>query len=424
MKLQMVGCSHHNSPVELRERLAFSTDQVSAALGALRTRYPGSEAVLLSTCNRIEMYTAAEDPAAIPTHEELVDFIAKFHGLSAIDVFDDLFERTGEDAIRHLFTVAASLDSMVVGEPQILSQVKQAYQLANRCESTGPVTHAVFQSAVRVARRVTSETAIHERRVSIPSLAIADFGKALFERFDDKQVLVLGAGEMAHETLRFLMDEGAADIVILNRRRERAEELAAITRGNVAAWDDRLKYLARADVVISTTGADRPIVTWDDFQSIETDRGQKTLFVLDLAVPRDFDPAIARCLGVYLYSLDDLREACDRNRRERDKELPAALAIIERETRSFMAELHHRATGPIIGRLRHGWQRPKEEEIKRLFNKLPHLDDPSRDEIRHAFDRLINKLLHPPLESLRDEARHGPPHGLLDALQKLFRLRD
>ncbi|MCO6453754.1 MAG: glutamyl-tRNA reductase [Pirellulaceae bacterium] len=424
MKLQMVGCSHHNSSVQIRERLAFSPDQARLALEKWRERFPQSEAVLLSTCNRVELYLAAESPACCPSHHDVVEFVASFHGLNAVDIFDDLFERTGEDAIRHLFTVAASLDSMVVGEAQILSQVKQAYELAQAGNSTGPLTHLAFQAAIRVAKRVASETAINQKRVSIPSVAVADFARQFCERFDDKQVLVIGAGEMGEETLRYLIDEGASQITIINRRRERAEGLAERTAGQVAAWEQLTDLLVEADLVVSTTGSTQPIVTEEQFREISRRRFERPLFILDLAVPRDFDPQIGRYDGVYLYSLDDLSAVCQKNRRARDKEWPKAERIIEEETARFLAELHHRATGPTIRRLKSLADEVKRDELERLLNKLASLDDRSRLEIERSFDRLVNKLLHPPLESLRDEASAGTPHGLLEALKRLFQLSD
>jgi len=424
MKVQMIGCSHHHSSVAVRERLAFGPTQVGQALDNLRERFPRSEAVLLSTCNRVEIYTAAEDPEASPTHEQVAQFMADFHGLSMYDIFDDLFERTGEDAVRHLFMVAASLDSMVVGEPQILAQVKQAYEYAKDRQSAGPLTHGIFQAAVRVAKRVTSETTLHQRRVSIPSVAVGDFAAQIFERFDDKNVLVVGAGEMAEETLRYLQDEGAHEVTVVNRSYERACELAARWQGRAVRIEQLPDELSRADLVISTTGAGEPVVTLDAFKAIEPARFQRPLFILDLAIPRDFEPAIGDRLGVYLYSIDDLQSACQKNREERDRELPGASHIVEQETGRFMADLHHRTTGPIIKRLREGWQQPKDDELRRLFNKLSNLDPRQREEIEQSFERLINKLLHPPLESLRSESQEGPPHGLLDALKRLFQLKD
>ncbi len=424
MKLSIVGCSHHASSVQVRERLAFTPAQAEAALANLRQQFPGAEAVLLSTCNRIEVYTAAEDPLQAPSHHDVAEFLARFHGLHVYDIFDDLFERTAEDAVLHLFSVAAGLDSMVVGEPQILSQVKQAYELARDQNSAGAITHAVFQAALRVAKRVTSETSIARKRVSIPSVAVSDFAGRIFETFSDKHVLVIGAGEMGEETLRYLQDEGARNVTVINRSLQRAEQLAAHWQGRAVPWEALGNALVEADLVVSTTGATEPIVTCDDFHAIEPKRFQRPLFILDLAIPRDFDPAVGECLGVYLYSIDDLQKACQENLREREKELPTAIRIVEEESKEFMAQLNHRATGPIIKRLKQGWQQPKDDELRRLFNKLPDLDDKARAEIMQAFDRLINKLLHPPLESLRDESRHGIPHSLLESLKRLFQLKD
>src|SRR5439155_12604496 len=255
MKLQLVGCSHHQASLEVRERLAFSPAQAETALDALRTQLPQSEVVLLSTCNRVELYAAAEDPECAPSHHQLVEFLATFHGLSFHEIFDDLFERTGEDAVMQLFTVAAGLASMVVGEPQILSQVKQAYDLACIRNAAGPLTHGAFQAAMRVAKRVASETAIARRRVSIPSVAVADYAKQIFETFDDKHVLVIGAGEMAEETLRYLTDEGARHVTVVNRTPQRAEELARRWNGRAVPWDQLHAQLIEADLVVSTTGA-------------------------------------------------------------------------------------------------------------------------------------------------------------------------
>ncbi|MGH7137731.1 MAG: glutamyl-tRNA reductase, partial [Pirellulales bacterium] len=291
-------------------------------------------------------------------------------------------------------------------------------------QTAGPLTNQFFQAAMRVAKRVASETSINEKRLSIPSVAVGDFAKRIFERFDDKQVLVIGAGEMAEETLRYLRDEGARRVTVLNRSFERARNLAEGWNGQAVPWEALDAALVAADLVISTTGATEPVVTLAGYRRLEAAREQRDLFVLDLAVPRDFDPAIGECLNVYLYSIDDLEETCRRNREERHRELPRAMQIVEEETARFMADLHHHATGPIIKRLRLGWQQPKEDELKRLFNRLPALTEGDRDEIRQSFDRLINKLLHPPLESLRDEARHGIPHALLDALKRLFQLKD
>jgi glutamyl-tRNA reductase len=423
MLVQVVGCSHHGASIAVRERLAFTPEQTREALDHWRRVFPGVEAVLLSTCNRVEIYAATERESE-PTLDQIAQFLARFHGLDPAEVVEHLYQYSDDRAVQHLFCVAASLDSMVLGEPQILAQVKHAYQVATEQDNTGPLMHAVFQAALRVARRVASETAIHQRRVSIPSVAVADFARQIFERFDDKQSLVIGAGEMAEETLRYLQEEGIQRITVVNRHFDRAEELARRWRGRAVPWEELPEALAAADLVVSTTGAGQPIVTMAEFAAVEARRFDRPLLILDLAVPRDFEPAISERPDVYLYSIDDLQAACQWNRTQRDKELPAAMHIVEQETARFMAEMYHRTIGPVIERLRSGWQRPKEEELQRLLNKLPGLDDHGRDEIRRSFDRLVNKLLHPPLESLRDESREGIPRGLLDALARLFQLKD
>ena len=424
MKLQIVGCSHHTAPLEIRERLAFGPSQVPLALTRWRDRFPDAEAVLLATCNRVELFVANENLDGGPTHHEVVDFLADFHGLNAVEIFDWLFERSGEDAVRHLFSVASSLDSMVVGEPQILAQVKPAYSLAIHGRSDGPLTHAAFQAAIRVAKRVATETAMQRRRVSIPSVAILDFATQIYERFDNKRVLVIGAGEMAEETLRYLADAGAQDFTVVNRSMDRGQQLADQFGGKAASFDARLQYLVHADLVVSATGHGKPVVLLSEFESVQQQRNQKPLFILDLAVPRDIDPAIGDCLGVYLYAIDDLQQACQRNRQAREKEWPVAEGILDQDTARFMSDLHHRATGPTIKRLKARADEIKDEELKRLFNKLQQGDAASQAEISRSFERLINKLLHPPLESLRDASEEGTPHGLLDALRKLFQLKD
>jgi glutamyl-tRNA reductase len=423
MLIEVVGCSHHGTSIAVRERLAFSPEQVREALDHWRRVFKGVEAVLLSTCNRVEIYAATEAESG-PGLDQVAGFLARFHGIESREIAEHLYEYTDEAAVQHLFAVASSLDSMVLGEPQILAQVKAAYQTAAEQDTTGPLLHGMFQAALHVARRVASETAIHQRRVSVPSVAVADFARQVFERFDDKHALVIGAGEMAEECLSYLRDEKIGQVTVVNRGFDRAAELAGRFGGKAAAWDDLSRALADADLVVSTTGAPEPVVTAERFSRVEPQRFERPLLILDLAVPRDFEAAIGDRPNVYLYSIDDLQAACQRNRAQRDRELPAAMHVVEQETTRFMAEMRRHAVGPVIARLRQGWEKPKDEELDRLLNKLPQLDDRARDEIRRSFDRLVNKLLHPPLESLRDESRAGGSRGLLEALAKLFRLKD
>jgi glutamyl-tRNA reductase len=424
MKFQLVGCSHHNTPVEIREKLAFSKDQVLTALREFRGVFPKSEAVLLSTCNRTELYTAAQSDTSIPTHQQMIEFLAKARGLQADEIRSELFVESDAKAVKHLFTVASSLDSMVIGEAQILAQVKQAYEVAVQESLSMPLSHMTFQAALKVAKMVATNTTIQQRRVSIPSVAVCDFAKDIFERFDDKKILVIGAGEMAEETLVYLKGEGAKTISVVNRNPAKAEKLAKQFDGKSYGWDSLIHQLQAADLVVSTTGASEPILDAKQFAEIHKNRQQRTLFVLDLAIPRDFDPEIADFSNVYLFTIDDLQSQCDENRTAREKEWPKAEKIIEKETAEFMTELNRRMTGPTIKRVRELASEIKSRELARLINKLDTTDEKMENEISHSFDRLINKILHPPLESIRDEAKSGEPTGLLNALKRLFQIKE
>ncbi len=424
MKFQLIGCSHQNVSLEWRERLAFTVEQLPSALEQFKSRFPQSEAVVLSTCNRVEVYLAADRDDVCPTPRDVVEFVAEFHRLDPLELFERLYERTDEDAVRHLFAVASGLDSMVLGEAQISAQVRQAYELACAGKCAGTWMHLLFQRAIRVARRVASETLIQQHRLSIPSVAVGDFAREIFERFDDKLVVVVGAGQMAEETLKYLKEEGARKICLVNRRYEKAEQLAERLQAQACPWDQWWELLVDADIVVTAVGASQPILDATSFAPMEKRRNQRPLFLLDLGVPRNVDPAVGKFPGVYLCSIDDLKEACEKNRRAREKELPRAQRIIEEEVQRFMAELQHRATAPTIRRLKLRAEQIKQEELQRLLNRLGALDPQARREIEITLDRLVNKLLHPPLESLRTHAERGSLHQLLDALVHLFKLRE
>ena len=420
----MIGCSHHRTPLELREKLAFPSNKVSEALAAFSQRSPDAEAVLLSTCNRVEFYSAANNLEALPTKDSVSQFLASYHGLVATEISPQLVELHGQDAIKHLFSVAASLDSMIVGEAQILAQVKQAYEIANQGDRTGVLTHSAFQRAAYVAKRVQNETSIHRRRISVPSVAVSEIASEFFERFDDKRIVLVGAGEMGHETLRYLADAGAKHITIVNSNLDRASELATAFSARVAPWSELDLHLATADLVVSTTSATEPIVTIDSFRGIWQKRSQRPMLILDLAVPRDFDPRIGELTEVYLYSVDDLQQVCDRNIELRQAEWPRAERIIDEETKKFLSEMVHRGTGPTIQRLREQADRTKQEELTRLLTRLQAhgMDEYTEKEVSQAFERLVNKLLHPPLQSLREQADQPHHATLLDSLKRLFNL--
>ncbi len=425
MKLQMIGCSHHDAAVEFRERVAFSGNQIDSALNEFRRRYPKGELVLLSTCNRTELYTTTDEEFELD-REAVVRFLAEQHQLPTDEVVEQMIYRSGNDAVEHLFTVASSLDSMVIGESQILSQVKQAYDLACQSGSAGPLTHAVFQAANHAAKRVQTETEIHRRRVSVPSVAVGEVVPEVFDSLVGKRVLICGAGEMGEETLRYLIQAGADDIVVLNRSLERAKTLADAFSIRYAPWETLLEQVVQADLLVGTTAATEPILTYEQYDKLRPQRRDRVLLVLDLAVPRDFDPALDDFPNLYLYQIDDLQAACQRNRHEREKEWPKAQRIITEETQRLLVDLNHRATGPVIKRLREHAQQIKRDELERLLPKLRALggEPAMQKEIEKSLDRLINKLLHPPLSSLKEDAAEGHQKGLVKALRELFRLGD
>ena len=369
MKLQMIGCSHHDAAVEFRERLSFTTDQVSETLGAFRQKFPSAELVLLSTCNRVELYASCNDEIQLDA-KDVAKFLAERQHLPPDEVFAQMIYRSGHEAVKHLFTVAASLNSMVVGEAQILSQVKQAYELACQNGSAGPLTHVLFQAANRTAKRVQTETKIHQRRVSVPSVAVGEIVPEVFDSLRNKRVLLCGAGEMGEETLRYLKQAGANDICILNRSQSRAEDLARQFDAQADSWESLHQHIVQADLMIGTTAATEPILSAAEYHTIHAKRNGRVLLILDLAVPRDFDPAIGETANVYLYQIDDLQAVCERNRQKRKKEWPKAEEIIAEETTRFIQDLNHRATGPVVRRLRNQAEELKREELDRLVAKL------------------------------------------------------
>ncbi|MEM9365042.1 MAG: glutamyl-tRNA reductase [Planctomycetota bacterium] len=420
----MIGCSHHDAAVEFRERISSTPEETEALLRSFSRQHESTEAVMLSTCNRVEFYVASSSDQNVSA-EQLVRFLADHHGEDVAEVNRHMIRRSDSEVAEHLFLVAASLDSMVVGEAQILSQVKQAYESANQVGVTGPLTHGIFQAANRTAKRVQTETSIHRRRLSVPSVAVGEVASEVFDTLRGKHVVICGAGEMAEETLRYLKTAGADDLVIVNRGYERAVKLATEFGGQALPMEELETEVMRADLLVGTTSSPTPLMTSEQFGVLHTQRGERLQLILDLAVPRDFDPAIGNQPGVYLYQIDDLKLVCDRNRREREKQWPKAKKIIDEEVNAFVSELGRRRTGPVIRQLREQAEQIKQTELERLMGKLNGAaGEATEREIEKAFDRLTNKLLHPPLASLRDDAAKGHSRGLLEALRQLFQLGD
>jgi glutamyl-tRNA reductase len=424
MHWAMLGWSHHHTPIELRERLAFSPEQVQEFLNRFQQQFDDIEVALLSTCNRVELYCTS-DSNQFPNHEQLVQQISNFHGLDLNQIKQQSIYLTDGEVIKHLFLVAASLDSMILGEAQIISQVRQAYDLACQSGTASTMLHRAFQRATAVARRVTNETTIHRRRISVPSIAVSEIATEFFERFDDKKILLIGAGEMGVETLKYLQDAGAKKIRIVNRSFERAQEVASQFSIAADPWDTLHANIASAELIISTTSSPETIVTASSFRQIRSSRKHAVL-ILDLAVPRDFEPSIANLPDTYLYSVDDLQQVCDRNIEARKAEWPKAVSIIDQETRKFESEIRLAGSGSTIKKLREQAEQIKQDELKRLLDKLQshQLDPQVEKELIYAFDRLVNKILHPPLQSLRDNADSTHHASLLDALKRLFQISD
>lgn len=423
MNLLALYCTHQTTPLAIRERLAFATrEKLAEAYEQLQQRFPDAEVVILSTCNRVELYVAKPTDSDPLTPPQMAQFLSEFHNVPLDEFVGELRAATGPEAVRHLFEVISSLDSMVLGEPQIVNQVREAYSIAEMSGTCGTIAHALFQGAIHASSRVRTETRLAEGKVSIASVAVGEFAKSIFDHFEDKQVLVIGAGEMAEETLRYLKDEGVKDIVVVNRSPERAERLAAEWGGTPVPWADLNHYLGTADVIVSTTGADKPIVDARLFKKIRAAGSARTTFILDLGAPRDFATDVGDLDNVFLYDIDSLKKTCEQNRKARIREIDKARQLIEDETGKFMAEYYHRASGEVVTRLMQDWHAISKEELDRLFNKLPNLDERDRTQIERTVERIVNKLLHPPLEALKDEAKEGTPHGLISALKRLFGL--
>jgi len=424
MNVFVLSCNHHHAGLEVREKLAFaSEDQLTQAYADWRRQHPDSELVLLSTCNRVEVYAATDQDSGALSAQHISDFVSQFHNVPSDEFTGSVLSHHGQKAVEHLFDVVCSLDSMVLGEPQIVTQVKDAYRIARENDSCGPLTNILFQRALEVSARVRTNTRLSEGRVSIASVAVGDFGREIFNRFDNKTVLVIGAGEMAEETLRYLKDENAGRIVVINRNRERAEALANAFGGATDSFDQLDKWLAAADIIVSTTGATDTLIDHDRFARIRKNADRKPVFILDLGAPRDFASSIADIDdNIFLYDIDALEEKCEQNRALRVSEIKQARKIILEATEHFMHGVYHRATGPVIQRLREQLTDISQTEIDILFRRLPDLDDEQRSAIEKTVHRIVNKVLHPPLETLKVEAKAGTPHSLLDAMKRLFHL--
>jgi glutamyl-tRNA reductase len=359
------------------------------------------------------------------TPENVAEFLAEVHGLTPAEVGPYLYHHAQADAVAHLFRVVASLDSLVLGEAQIAGQVKRAYELARERAAVGPVLNALFQHARLVARRVRTETGISRGHVSVSSAAV-DYVREVFEHFGDKTVLVIGAGKMGELTLRHLRHLQPRRIWVTTRSPDKAETVARGCGGTAIPWDQLDAALAKADIVLSTTGAPEPVVTLDRYQQVRARRSRGTVVILDIAVPRDFDPRIHDGDQTFLFNIDDLMRIREKTQQDRLKHLGPAEAIVAQEHHRFMGEWARRRHGPVIARLTQEFEAKRQAIVTKLLGRLNgRLSEVDRADIEGAFRLFQNQLLHGPISALTEDSHEpGPRHTLLEALRKLFRLQD
>jgi glutamyl-tRNA reductase len=426
VKLLALGVDHRRAPTSIREALAFEGARHDEGLDALARAFPGGEFVLLSTCNRVEVYSAG-DASTIPTTGALIDFLAHFHARPADEFASHLVDHHDAQAVSHLFKVAASLESLVLGEGQILGQVRDAYKAADSRKAVGPILHAVFSHALRVGKLVREQTGMDKGKLSIASVAV-DVAKDVFDTFVDKTVLVIGAGKMADLTLQHLATLRPGSILITNRNPERAEAAASRWGGRAVPFEKLEHALVEADLVVSTTAAVQPIVDLATYARVQKARKYRLALILDIAIPRDFDPRIGDLDRVTLYNVDDLQGRAEQNRQQRQKGVDPALAIIERETKLCLASLHHRThAGLVLRQLGDYADAVRLRELETLFARQPDLTQGQRDDIAHTLQRLQNQFLHHPRTALRTAASAEPaehPHPLLHAVKALFGLTE
>ena len=412
----VVGLSHHTAPIELRERLALPADQAARELETLRERCHLDEALVVSTCNRVEVYGVSSAPT-----EALTRLRERFIERAASpNVQQSLYERWGSEAIRHTFRVAASLDSMVVGEPQILGQVKEALSLATMAGSVGTLLGRCFEQAFSVAKRVRGETAIAAGTVSVSSIA-CELAEKIFSSLEGRSVLLIGAGKMGENAAKRLARSGAR-LVVVNRSPARAAEVARACGGEARGIEQLSTELLHADVAISSTNSDRFIVTPEIMHEVIRGRKRRPIFLIDIAVPRDVDPRVGSMENVFLYDVDDLEKVAHENLAARRRAAGEAETIVERETAAFEHWLGTLAMTPTLVALRERFRSVVHDEVERTLGRLQHLDPKERDALKAMAESIVNKLLHRPLTELKNHAQHTQGTQLIEAARRLFDL--
>jgi glutamyl-tRNA reductase len=425
MKVLLIGLSHKTAPVELRERLNFTSNALRAVLTHFDATHHRQahledvrEGIVLSTCNRLEVYALVRDPET--ASREIIDLLSRSCDMLAEIFARHLYSLQDEPAIHHLFRVAAGLDSMVLGEPQILGQITDAYEAALSQGAAGTVLSALFRAAIHTGKRVRTETKIGINPASISSVT-ASLAQRLLGDLSQRRVLLLGAGEMGAIAVRALHRRGASSITVANRTFENAEQLAQEWGGKAITFQQLPQALVTADIVISCTGAPHTVLNRDLIEPAMAVRPTRPLFLIDIAVPRDIDPNVIEVANVHLRDIDDLQSQADDNVREREMEIPLVETIVATEVTQFLDWLSSLDVVSTITDLRKQIEQLRQSELQRLFNRVD-LDERERELIEAMSHRLVNKILHQPTLHLKAEAANGNGAAYTFAIRRLFSL--
>jgi len=421
-EIVIVGLNHRSAPIEVRESVAFENSYLGDALVRLRG-YPSiQEGVILSTCNRVEVVAAASDSKI--AFSDINAFLSEQKSHRTVGSIEDhIYAYKGAEAVRHLFRVAASLDSLVVGEPQILGQLKEYYDAAQQAGTVGTILHRLFHRSFSVAKRVRSETGIGNGAVSVSSVAV-DLARRIFDSFDDKTVMLIGAGKMGDLMARHLQSHGVRSLMVTNRTFERAVELAERIQGSPIRFEDFPKYLKLADLVIGCTGAPEVLIDANQVDRVLRERKNKAMFFIDIGDRRNFDSKINDLDNVYLYNIDDLKNVADENLQERSNEADKAEAIVHDEVQSFVRWIGSLEQVPTITALRQRFDDIRRRELERsLGSSLKGLSETQRAALEDMTTAMINKMLHGPIAQLKSNSENDEEATLyIAALKKLFDL--
>jgi glutamyl-tRNA reductase len=413
MNIVLLGLNHKTAPIELRERLAIGPQQLEAATRSL-VQAPGVlEGMILSTCNRVELLTSQE-----PDAPHLLDFIGNYFRIEPELLAPHIYEYRQAEAVRHLFRVACSLDSMVIGEPQILGQVKSSYLAARSVGAVRGHLDKVLQRAFVVAKRVRTETQIGSSSVSIASVAV-ELARKIFGGLEDKKVLLVGAGKMSEQAARHLMNHGAGTVLVANRTHERAEQLAQRFGGRAIRFEDLYSTADQADIIITSTGSARPVFRREHAQHFLQQRRGRPMFFIDIAVPRDVDPEVNKLDGIFLYDIDDLQSVAGSHLKERGKEAEVAEAMILAEVDKYQRRLHAMNVAPEIVQLQQSAEQMRRAELRRVASRLQSLSPEQQAAVEALTRGLVNKFLHQPVQAIKAAASEGNA-AAVDAIRDAF----